>query len=301
MSFRDSTLAIFVMFLWGAQVTAVKIAGAEVPPFLMLAIRFTAIALIIIPFVKHMNYSTGKKVAAISLFTCIFHFGFLYLGIALVKASTSAILYQSTSLFIVFLAAFFLHEKFTLTRGVGLGIAMAGIVLLFGGLDFSEDVTGAVFVLLASMSFAIGTTLTKKLGPIDPLALNGWSAAMAAPLMLAVSLSIEPLDWGQIQSVSIKGWLAVGYTALSGGVIGFALWYRLVNRNQVSKLAPYSLLTPLFAVGVSETLLQEGLSRDFLISSALVLLGVIVAQFGIPRFLIRLFSQKNVDETSNAS
>ena len=73
------------------------------------------------------------------------------------------------------------------------------------------------------------------------------------------------------------------YTALIGGVLSFFLWYQLIGRNQISRLAPFTLLTPIFAVLVSQIVLDETLSLKFICSTLIVLLGVVIAQFGWPK------------------
>jgi O-acetylserine/cysteine efflux transporter len=50
MPIRDSLIAVLVAFLWGAQVTAVKIGGQELPPILMVAMRFALMAAVLVPF-----------------------------------------------------------------------------------------------------------------------------------------------------------------------------------------------------------------------------------------------------------
>ncbi|MBU3082488.1 EamA family transporter [Acinetobacter baumannii] len=283
MSTKDSILCILVMFLWGAQVSFVKIAEMEIPPFFMLALRFLIIALFTLPFVLTITKKDFFKIALITVFVSILHFGCLYIGISLVKASTSAILYQLSSIFTILLAIFFLKERITLARSAGVGLSLLGVLILFGGFEAHESLLGGFLVVFAALSFAIGTTLIKKIGPINGLTLNGWSAIIAAPAMFIISFSTENVNYALLANVSTKGWLCVLYTALIGGVISFFLWYQLIGRNQISRLAPFTLLTPIFAVLVSQIVLNETLSLRFMASTLIVLLGVVVAQFGWPK------------------
>ena len=124
MSTKDSILCILVMFLWGAQVSVVKIAEMEIPPFFMLALRFLIIALFTLPFVLKIIKKDFLKIALITVFVSILHFGCLYIGISLVKASTSAILYQLSSIFTILLAIVFLKEKITMTRAIGVSLSI---------------------------------------------------------------------------------------------------------------------------------------------------------------------------------
>lgn len=291
MSVKDILLSVLVMLIWGAQVTAVKIAELDVPPFFMLSLRFALIALILLPFCPRINKKNFYSIMLIAVFSSIIHFGCLYAGIQLVKASTSAILYQLSSIFTIILAILFLKEKLTASTAFGVSISLLGILLLFGGLNTHENIYGGALIILASLAFAIGTTLIKKLGPINALLLNGWSALFAVVPLLIVSLSTENVNMEMISLISLKSWIAFFYITLVGGVLSFFVWFQLINRNKISKLAPFTLLTPVFAVGVSQIVLDEVLSIRFLSCAFIVLLGVMLGQFGLPDKLKLFFSK----------
>ncbi len=281
MKSSDIVLCIVVAFLWGAQVTAVKIAGIEIPPFIMLFIRFLVIALCLLPFARIPNIGEIRKMSVVVLFSTLLHFGFLYVGISLVSAATSAIIYQLSPIFTILLAIVFLREKFSMSVVVGVSIAVMGVISLFGGLTYSGSFSGGVLIALAALCFAVGTILAKRLGPFDPLMLNAWSAVLAIPVVGTVSVIVEADPMDLLSRASSKAWMAIAYTAFSGGVVGFLIWYHLLNRNPVSKLAPYTLLVPLFAVAVSEIVLQEGLDIHFCLNAALIFSGVAIAQLGL--------------------
>ena len=279
MNLRDSLVAILVAFLWGAQVTAVKIGGVEFPPILMVGMRFTIIAIILLPFVGLPKLPQMKKVFLIATVSGALHFGLLYCGIVRMSASTSAIVYQLATPFTVVLACLFLGEKILMHTIAGIVLAIVGVIIVMGGMGAGGELLGFVLVALAALVFACGTILTKKWGPFNPLAMNGWVAAFAAPELIFLSYMTEYKSWGSVMVASNHAWLALLYTAISGGLIGFALWYWLLSRHQVSKLTPFTLLVPVFAVLVSQLMLKESITYNLVIGGVIALIGVALCQY----------------------
>lgn len=278
MSLKDSSVAVLVALLWGAQVTAVKIGGAELPPVLMVAIRFAIMAAILVPFVGVPSRDKAFSVIAIATLTGVLHFGLLYAGISRVAASTSAIAYQVATPFTVLLAFVFLKEKIAPTVLVGIGVAFAGVLVVLGGVGKGGEMLGVVLVVLAALSFAAGTVLTKHVGSFDPLKMTGWIALIAAPELLVISAILEYEQWASLTDASMSAWTALLYTALSGGLLGFGLWYWLLRRYPVSQLSPFTLLVPIFAVAVSQLMLDEPFTANLMIGGVVTVLGVALCQ-----------------------
>ncbi|NUT81683.1 EamA family transporter [Pseudomonas sp. NA13] len=292
MPLKDSLLALLVAFLWGAQVTAVKIGGAELPPILMVAMRYAIMALFLLPLLKRVKREQFASVALIATITGTLHFGLLYCGIARVDASTSAIIYQLAAPFTLVLAFALLGEVLKLRLLAGILLAFAGVLVLLATPSAGGTFIGMLLVALAALAFAAGSVLTKRLGPLDPLALSAWTAVIAAPQLLLWSFVQEGEQWARVYTASAQAWWAVLYTALSGGLLGFGLWFWLLGRNSMQQLSPYLLLVPVFAIAVSQVMLAEGFSQRLVIGAVLTLSGVALCQLRLPaRFFLKTGSK----------
>lgn len=284
MPIRNSLIAVLVAFLWGAQVTAVKIGGQELPPILMVAMRFALMAVVLLPFCGAPKRSELSKVFYIASLTGALHFGLLYCGISHVDASTSAVAYQLTTPFTLLLGFVVLGERISLPVIVGIVIALLGVLTVVGGIGKGGELSGILLVVAAAFVFAVGTLLAKRWGPFNPLTISAWTALIAAPELLIVSVALEGPMWGSVFTASPIAWTAVLYTAVSGGLIGFGLWYWLLGRHPVQRLAPFLLLVPVFAVAVSQLLLSEELSTSLMIGGVAVVMGVGLCQVrGLPK------------------
>ncbi|AZF30859.1 Permease of the drug/metabolite transporter (DMT) superfamily [Pseudomonas sp. R4-35-07] len=278
MPIRDSLVAVLVAFLWGAQVTAVKVGGQELPPILMVAMRFALMAVVLVPFCGVPKRHELLPVFLIASLVGALHFGLLYCGIARVDASTSAVAYQLATPFTLLLAFAVLKERIGVQVLAGIVIALVGVLTVLGGIGQGGELSGILLVIAAAFVFAVGTVLTKRWGPFNPMAISAWTALIAAPELLMVSAAVEGHAWGSVLTASTRAWAAVLYTAISGGLIGFGLWYWLLGRHAVQRLTPFLLLVPVFAVAVSQLLLHEGVSLSLIVGGVAVLVGVALCQ-----------------------
>jgi O-acetylserine/cysteine efflux transporter len=89
MSFIQIACAVLVPLLWGYQFVAIKVGVLEFPPLFFLGLRFLAIALLLIPFVKRPTRHQFGPVAAISVFLGGLNFGLFYVGLGLGSGSMS--------------------------------------------------------------------------------------------------------------------------------------------------------------------------------------------------------------------
>lgn len=293
MSVRDSLIAILVAFLWGAQVTAVKIGDIEIPPILMVTMRFAIMSLVLVPFIGLPKKGQWLPVLTIATLTGAVHFGLLYSGIARVDASTSAIAYQLATPFSIMLAYFVLGERISRNVVIGILLAFAGVLTVVGSLGKGGALFGILLVILAAFSFAAGTVVTKKSGGFNPLAMNGWIALISVPELLLISYLTEYGQWHTVLNASMQAWAAVLYTAFSGGLIGFGLWYWLLKRHPVHRLSPFTLLVPVFAVTVSQIILNEKMTINLIAGGVIALAGVALCQMS--------FNQKPAKEMTPVS
>src|ERR1700753_3467389 len=120
--------AIAVPLLWGLQFVAIKVGVTEFPPLFFLALRFLAIALLLVPFVGRPTRGQFGPVAAISLFLGGLNFGLFYVGLGLGSGSMTAVAYQLATPFTVLFAWPLLAERPSVTTSAGVLIAFAGVV-----------------------------------------------------------------------------------------------------------------------------------------------------------------------------
>jgi O-acetylserine/cysteine efflux transporter len=278
MSAIQIVYAVAVPLLWGYQFVVIKVGVTEFPPLFFLALRFLAIALLLVPFVKRPTPRQFGPVAAISLFLGGLNFGLFYVGLGLGSGSMSAVAYQLATPFTVLLAWPLLAEKPSLTTSAGVMLAFAGVVVLVADRGPSGNLLPLLLVVAAAFAFAVSNVLTKRYGPFDPFMLMGWSSLLTVPQVLLMSLLLE---YGQLPSLVTadeRGWLALAYTIFVGGIAGFGLWFWLIARCSMSRVAPFGLLLPVFALMSSVLFLGERMTPKLIAGGLLAISGVAMTQ-----------------------
>lgn len=278
MSFIQIACAMAVPLLWGFQFVVIKVGVTEFPPLFFLALRFLAIALLLIPFVKRPTPEQLGPVAAISVFLGGLNFGLFYVGLGLGSGSLSAVAYQLATPFTILLAWPLLAEKPSLTTSAGVALAFAGVVVLAAGPGLSGNMLPLLLVVGAAFAFAVSNVLTKRHGPFDPLMLMGWSSLLTVPQVMVMSLLLEHGQWASLSAADQRGWLALAYTIFIGGILGFGLWFWLIGRCSMSRIAPFGLLLPVFAVISSVLFLGDAITPKLIVGGLLTISGVAITQ-----------------------
>lgn len=278
MSILQIVCAVAVPLLWGYQFVVIKVGVMEFPPLFFLALRFLAIALLLIPFVKRPARRQVGPIAAISFFLGGLSFGLFYVGLGLGSGSMSAVAYQLATPFTVLLAWPLLAERPSLTTSGGVVLAFVGVVVLAAGPGLSANVLPLLLVVGSAFAFAVSNVLTKRYGPFDPLMLMGWSSLLTVPQVMLMSLLLEHGQLASLVTADERGWLALAYTVFVGGIVGFGLWFWLIARCSMGRVAPYGLLLPVFALISSVVFLGDRMTPKLIAGGLLTIAGVALTQ-----------------------
>ncbi len=270
--------AVAVPLLWGYQFVAIKVGVTEFPPLFFLALRFLAMALLLVPFVKKPARQQFGPIAAISIFLGGLNFGLFYVGLGLGSGSLSAVAYQLATPFTVLLAWPLLAERPSLTTSAGVVLAFTGVVVLAAGPGLSANALPLLLVIGAAFSFAVSNVLTKRYGPFDPLMLIAWSSLLTVPQVLLMSLLLEHGQLASLVMADQRGWLALAYTIFIGGIAGFGLWFWLIARCSMARVAPFGLLLPVFALMSSVLFLGDRVTPKLIFGGLLAISGVAITQ-----------------------
>lgn len=270
--------ALAVPLIWGFQIVAIKTGVTEFPPLFFLTLRFLAIALVLIPFVRRPARAQFGAVAVISLFLGGLHFGLFYVGVSQGAASLAAIAYQLHTPFTVLLAWWLLAERPRLTTCAGVAIAFIGVIALAAGPGRTANVFPLLLVIGSAFAFAVSNVLTKRHGPFDALMLMGWSSLLTVPQVALMSLAMEQGQFARLAAVDTVGWLSLAYTVFVGGILGFSLWFWLIGRCSMGRIAPFGLLLPVFAVTSSVLFLGDPVTSSLIVGGVLAITGVGITQ-----------------------
>lgn len=276
---------VVVSLLWGFNFVVVKAGLGQFPPLAFVALRFAAAAIILLPFLKPPR-GRFLPLLGISVTLGLLHFGLMFVGIRDLDAATAAIAVQLQVPFAALLAALVFNDVLGWRRMTGMAIAFAGVALIAGEPRIAGDWLPLVLVIGAACLWSFANVQIKLLGDdIDPLALNGWLSLLAAPQIVLASLLLEEGQWAAIRAADWVAWGTVAYQAVLVTLVGYGIWYRMMQRYAVNQVMPFTLLVPVFGVLASVAVLGERLSGRMIVGGLATVAGVAVIVLRRPRVL----------------
>ena len=282
------TLALLVAALWGVNFVAIDYGLESFHPLLFAALRFAVFAVPAV-FVLPRPAVGWRQLALVGTLLGSCQFGLLFVSLEEgMPVGLSSLVMQLNAVFTVALAVVLLGERPGRGQLVGAFIAFLGIAVI--GADRSGPHVPTVALLLcvaAAASWGAGNVVLRRLQSPDPLALMVWSS-LAAPLpLLALALVFDGPgsighDLSHATAKSVGGLLFVVVVA-SG--FGFGTWAWLMARHAASKVAPFTLLVPVFGIGSAWLFLGEQPSAVELGGGVIVVagLGLVSAALRVPR------------------
>ncbi len=271
----DVLMGLAVPLIWGLGVVFAKAAIEHFPPILLMALRFTLTALILVWFVKPPWRVMGQLVA-IAFVSAAIQYSLTFTGLRGVDASTAVLVLQIEVPFLILLAAALLHERVGLRKWLGIAIALAGVGLIAGEPRLGQAWGSLALLAGGAFFWALGQIMVRRLGEIGGLTTIAWVAIFAAPQLFVFSLVFERDHLAAIASADWVVWSTVAYLGVVMTTLGYALWYSLIGRFPVSRVGPFLLLMPVFSVLGGVILLGETLTPLIALGGAIVIAGVAV-------------------------
>jgi drug/metabolite transporter (DMT)-like permease len=195
-------------------------------------------------------------------------------GIAGTPATTASLIPPLNPICTMLLAAWVLGERIIARQWLGLGLAVAGVVLLGfrHGRPTWAELAGPLTLAVAPISWGFYTVLSKPiLAELRPLQLNAVTL-LGGFLLLAPWASGEML--GRLGAGTLAEWGAVLYLGLLTMAVAYALWYFGLARIGAAATGATALGIPLVGVAGSWLLLGESLGVVVVLAGILILGGL---------------------------
>ena len=282
MTLRDSLIAALVPIFLGFGFVIAKPAMDHFPPILLMGLRFTFAASILIwwfPIPKKYL----KKIFIASLVANTLQYSITYSGLNLIDASAAVLLVQTEVPFGVIFAFFLLREKPTIRSLVGITIAFIGVYILTGSPNLDGKFIGISLTILGSAIWALGQVLVKPLSKeINPLALVAWLALFSGPLLITISSILDGDTIYYLKNANKYSWLIAFYLGFIMQPITYGCFYYVLKNNPLYKVLPIVTMgIPLTGLLAAIFLLGEKPTLELFIGGIIILIGVIIIIFNL--------------------
>ena len=281
MNLRDTFLAALVPIFLGFGFVIAKPAMEYFPPFLLMGLRFTFAASILIWWFP-IPRGFLKKIFIASLIANTLQYSVTYTGLSMIDASAAVLLVQMEVPFGVIFAYFMLKEKPTVRSLIGISIAFIGVYILTGSPNLDGKFFGASLTVIGSGIWALGQVLVKPLSKnINPLALVAWLALFSGPILIALSAIFDGNTINYFKTASLDSWIIAIYLGFIMQPITYGCFYYVLKNNPLYKVLPIVTMgIPLTGLLAAIFILGEEPTRELFIGGAIILLGVVMIVFG---------------------
>ena len=276
MPVRDVAFLILIAVIWGCNAVLTKIALEVVPPLFLSVVRFAITLVVLLPFIRPLG-TMWKPMLAVAVLTGPLHFGMQFVGLHM--AADLAPMIIAMQMWIpatIVLAAIFLNEKAPLARVIGMLVSLAGVGVLVFEPSVWVQMPAFALVTLASIGYAAASIVMRKYGGLDPVQAQAWLAIVTIPTLALASLATESGQIASLGKATPIVWFAIVFAAIISGLVANVGMWRMVQRYEVSRTTPFSLLTPLVAIVLGIVVLGDPVTSQLLIGGALALGGVAV-------------------------
>ena len=180
------------------------------------------------------------------------------------------------------------NEKFGIEQFLGSIAGIFGLAVIFDG-SLRHDaiaIQGILAVLLSVILHSLSAILVKRSGhDIPALALTTGGLLVAAPLYL---LTWAIMDHATLPTaIPLKATLSIIYLSVFGSVIGFVLYFYVLKRVHAGRVALVTLITPVIALFIGQTVNAEPVTGQTLIGAAMILSGLGIYQWRELRLAMR--------------
>ena len=280
-------LAVLVTAVWGLNFPVTKLGLAAIDPLLLTALRFTLAALPWVFFVKRPPIAI-KWLAAYGLIFGVAMWALINLGIEWgVPPGTAALLIQFSAFFTMGWGVLLFREQLSYAQMLGMGLAVLGLISIILASPGQGTTLGYALLLVSALSWSVGNVIIKQskvremfafvvwasVFPPLPLLLLTWLAHGSAPFTALVT----HFEWVALFSLLFQVYAATHFCYWG--------WNLLLREYPVSRVAPLSLLIPVFGLAGSMLILGHRVGATEGVSIALILSALVVGLLKWPRGL----------------
>jgi drug/metabolite transporter (DMT)-like permease len=280
---------VIVGIVWGTTYLGIRVAVESIPPWFITSIRQGIAALIVLGILIYkkqlswIGWNNLKFQLIPSLLMIVIANGFTTIAEQSLPSGLTSIMSALSPVIIFIGGILFGIEKPNLKGIIGVLLGFLGVVFIFrNGLEDILDPnykTGMLFLSIAIMSWSAGTVYSKKhTHKSNNIALNlfyQFSISSLIQFVLAFIFSSNT----DMNTWSLRSISAVVYLAVFGSVLAFFCYHYALKKVTAVQVSILNYVNTIIAVFLGWLLLDEVITFDFIIATALIILGVFIINY----------------------
>lgn len=280
---------IVANMIWGAAVPIFKYSLGNIPPFVLLFLRFSIASLFFLPLaVKYRQRITLKQLGEI-VFGALFGFSiaisFLFMGLQKAPSINFPIIASAGPIVLYCLAVFVMKERPHSKILIGSCISLVGVLfivlspLIFDASNpFSgSQIQGNLFFVITMIAHAIYVVTTKTVLK----KINVFQTTFIMFLVAAISympLAARELEHWSFARLNGAGLFGILYGTIFSSALAYFLYHWAIEKIDAQEIGIFTYLDPVTTITVAYLLLNEKPTTFYLLGAVLVFFGIFVAE-----------------------
>jgi len=286
--YRLVLMVVGFILLWSSAFSVGKIAIADCPPLIFLAVRFLAAGVLMIGLaaVSGVRWTLTKRdvavFAALGIANQAAYLGIGFMALKTMSAGLAALIISANPIVAAVLAVLLLGERMSWRKVLGLLLGLAGVAFIVKSrLTLGTDqLSGIMLSAVALLAFVVGTILFKLFAPRNGLWIgNGIQSLAAGMAMIPFAAGFE--SFGDVVP-STRLIAAFAYSVLMVSVFAYLLWFHILTVSGATAASSYHFLIPPLGMLFGWLLLGEHLAMADLLGIVPVALGIYLVTRSAP-------------------
>jgi drug/metabolite transporter (DMT)-like permease len=279
---------LLVTCIWGSTPLAIQWSQTQLDYQLAVTLRMgigAVIFLLLLPWLRRKPAPTKQIVrlaliGGVSMFLSMYC---VYWGARFVPSGIISVLFGLGPMITGLLAVPWLQEPFPPHKLLGSLLGCAGLLVFFVGRQSWGEafLTGILAIVVSVILYAMGNIAIKQHNQhVAPRWIAAGSLWVAFPLFASVWLLSSPqlpTHW------DARALWAIGYLGIVANLIGFLSFYSLLQRSSAANATLVTLTAPAIALWMGTLLNGEALHRQLWMGTLLILGGLGLYHWGLPR------------------
>jgi O-acetylserine/cysteine efflux transporter len=178
--------------------------------------------------------------------------------------------------FSLILAVIIYKERIRWPRITAVALCFAGVAVMGFDPAIAHESIALWLTVAASLCWAIGNLLFRKLAGVPVLTIHAWLAAISVPIIAAAAAVFEPQNLRAIPDLSWQIWASIAYSGLLASLLGHGGMSWLFQRYPVATVSPLTLPTPLMSVIIAVLVFGTPITTQMVIGGVLTIIGVAI-------------------------
>ncbi len=281
-------LMIVLCVVWGVQQVTIKLAAVGITPIWQAGLRSLGASVLVFAWSRWRGvrlFDADRTLWPGLLCGALFsiEFAFIFMGLEYTTASRGVIFLYTAPFFVALGAKWLLpHEPMRRAQWLGMALAFAGVVILFGEnlLHGSGRAWLGDLLMLIGAMFWAATTLTVKASALARASAEKMLLYQLGVSALALPLLAMATGEAGLFAPTLSVLASLAFQIVLVASASYLTWFWLIRNYPATRLSSFSFLTPVLGVLAGGLLLGEALTPMVFIALGLVGAGIWVANRG---------------------